>query len=63
MNTQLNLKQIRAIAKLSQKQLAEKWGVSIQTVFNYENNKTTIPVDRFLDLCAMAHIDPKLYSK
>ena len=62
MNKKLTLKQIRNMANLTQAQLAKRWNIDVKTIINYEKGVTIIGIDKFLDLCELAGIDPKLYK-
>ena len=45
------LKKLRKSTKLSQEKFAERFGMSKDTIFNYEKGKTAIPHDLIKRLC------------
>lgn len=46
MNTKFKLSACRVNASLTQKNVAEKLGVSLKTICNWESGKTTPPFDK-----------------
>lgn len=51
------LYKLRESKNMSQEELAEKLGVSRQTISNWENDKVTIDVDKAQELCKLYGID------
>lgn len=50
MNTGLKLKQLRRKNGYTREEVAEQLGISVNTVSNYENNKTPIPLSVMIKL-------------
>jgi len=57
MNLSDNLKKIRKDNNLSQEQLAEKLGVSRQSVSKWESNQTYPEMDKVLQICQMFNLN------
>ena len=57
MNTGLKLKQLRLRNEYSHEEVAELLGVSKNTVSNYENNKTPIPLSVMIKLSRLYDFD------
>lgn len=51
------LYRLRESKNMSQEELAEKLGVSRQTISNWENDKVTLDVDKAQELCKLYNID------
>lgn len=51
------LYKLRESKNMSQEELAEKLGVSRQTISNWENDKVTLDVDKAQELCKLYGID------
>lgn len=51
------LYKLRESKNMSQEELAEKLGVSRQTISNWENDKVTLDVDKAQELCKLYDID------
>lgn len=43
------------------KEAAELLNVSDQTIYNWENQKSVIPADKFLRLCLWLDLEPKQF--
>lgn len=53
---QLNLKELRKQKGLTQKQVAEKCGMSYQSYAHYESGRRMLPIDTFLKLKSVFEI-------
>lgn len=53
----MTIKAARVNAGLTQKEAAEKLGISYQTLSRYENNPGQMPVKMVLDMCDLYHIN------
>lgn len=53
----MTIKAARVNAGLTQKEAAEKLGISYQTLSKYENNPGQMPVKMVLDMCDLYHIN------
>ena len=53
----MTIKAARVNAGLTQKEAAEKLGISYQTLGRYENNPGQMPVKMVLDMCDLYHIN------
>lgn len=51
----MTIKAARVNAGLTQKEAAEKLGISYQTLSRYENNPGQMPVKMVLDMCDLYH--------
>ncbi|MDE7454768.1 MAG: helix-turn-helix domain-containing protein [Clostridia bacterium] len=51
------LYKLRESKNMSQEELAERLGVSRQTISNWENDKVTLDVDKAQELCNLYNID------
>ena len=51
------LYKLRESRNMSQEELAERLGVSRQTISNWENDKVTLDVDKAQELCKLYNID------
>lgn len=56
------LKQLRTNRKLTQIQLAEKMGVSLNTIKQYENNMREPRYDYLLKLCDFFNVEPEFFK-